>query len=98
MLIAGILMAGLTVLFYFAGRLLMPVWASLLVCTAGAFGTQIWSTASRALWSHTWLIFLLGIVVYLLARTEILGERFRPVIIATLQVGATMSVADIMIF
>jgi hypothetical protein len=57
---------------------------SLIVTGGTAFGTQVWSTASRTLWSHTWLIFLAAWVVYLILRHEHAKAKLHPVILATL--------------
>jgi len=66
-----------------AARLLLPLRWSLLVATATAFGTQIWSTASRAMWSHTWGVFILGFVIWLILRAETKQTRLSPVLLAT---------------
>jgi hypothetical protein len=68
--LAAILMAALASIFFFMSRLVLPLNWSLIVALAGAFATQLWSTASRALWSDTWGILLLGIVVWMLLRHE----------------------------
>ncbi len=82
--LASLLMALLAVLFFLTARLLLPLKWSLVVAVFGAFGTQVWSTATRALWAHTWMIFLLGIVVLMLVAHETKGTRLRPVALATL--------------
>ena len=82
--LAALLMAGLTCVFYFASRLLLPPGWSVLVSLGTALGTQIWSTASRALWSETWGIFLLGFVVLSLIAQETGRYRLRPALLATL--------------
>jgi hypothetical protein len=82
--LAAMLMAALTCVIFATARLLLPDSWSILVSLATAFGTSIWSTASRALWSHTWQTFLYGIVVYLLLRCERDRQRAKPVILATL--------------
>lgn len=82
--LAALLMAGLAVLFYLTGRILLPPGWSLLLSLGAALGTQIWSTASRALWSETWGIFLLGFVVLNLVTQETKVHRLRPILLATL--------------
>lgn len=57
---------------------------SLLIAFGHAFGTQIWSTASRALWSDTWGILLLGFVVCMLLAQEAGRYRIRPMLLASL--------------
>jgi hypothetical protein len=82
--LAAILMAVLASLIFFAGRfLLTPGW-SMLIAFGSALGTQIWSTASRGLWSDTWGILLLGFVVYILLGQEIGRHRIRPMLLASL--------------
>ncbi len=68
--IASFLMASLCVLIFKLATCYLPVRLSLAVVIVSAFGTQIFSTASRALWSHTWGIFIVGIVICLLVRLE----------------------------
>jgi hypothetical protein len=55
-----------------------------LIALASAFCTQVWSTASRGLWSHTWGILLLAIVVYLLLAAETKRHNLNPILLATL--------------
>lgn len=82
--LAAILMAALAAIFFYTSRLLLPLKWSIIVALGGALGTQVWSTASRAVWSHTWGILLLGIVLYLLLAQETGRHRLRPVLVATL--------------
>lgn len=82
--LASLLMAALAVVFFLTSRLVLPVGWSIAITIAGALGTQIWSTATRALWAHTWLIFLLGFVVLMLVAHEVKGWRLRPIVLATL--------------
>ncbi len=82
--LASLLMALLACTFFFTARLILPPGWSVLVALGGALGTQVYSTASRALWSETWGIFLLGFVVLLLVANEIGRHRFHPVLLASL--------------
>jgi hypothetical protein len=82
--IAAVLMAGLTVIFYLTGRLFLSRCWSVLVALGAALGTQVWSTATRALWSETWGILLMGIVILMLVRHELGLHRLRPVLLASL--------------
>jgi hypothetical protein len=82
--LATLLMASLATLFFYTSRLVLPTGWSVLVAVGGAFGTQIWSTASRALWSDTWGIFLLGFVILILLGHEIDKRPIRPILLATL--------------
>jgi len=82
--LAALLMGLATALFFLIGRLILPTTWSLLLALAGSLGTQIWSTASRGLWSHTWSAFLATILIYLLVSQEKGRHRLRPVLMATL--------------
>ena len=82
--LAALLMAALAVVFYFIGRLFLPTGWSLLLALGAALGTQIWSTASRALWSETWGILLLGLAILLLIAHETRRYKLRPALLATL--------------
>lgn len=81
--LAALLMAGFSVILFFTGRLVLPLSWSLLVAFATAFGTQVWSTASRAVWTHTWGIFILSIVIWQLVRSEVRQAALRPVVLAS---------------
>ena len=83
--IASFLMAGLAAIFYLTSRLLLPVGWSVVIALGAALGTQVYSTASRVLWNHTWGIALVGCVLWLLLARE--TERLKklpPVLLATL--------------
>jgi hypothetical protein len=82
--LAALLMAALATLFFFTARLMLPLSWSVWVALGGALGTQVYSTASRALWSETWGIFLLGIVILLLLAHETGKRRFNAVLMASL--------------
>lgn len=82
--LAAILMAALSSLIFLTSRLLLPIGWSLLIAFGHAFGTQIWSTASRALWSDTWGILLIGMVVWMLLAQETGRYRIRPMLLASL--------------
>src|SRR5882762_4113543 len=82
--IAAVLMAGLTVIFYLTGRLFLSRCWSILIALGAALGTQVWSTATRALWSETWGTLLMGIVILMLVRHELGLHRLRPVLLASL--------------
>ncbi|HEY0004139.1 MAG TPA: hypothetical protein VGB17_04950 [Pyrinomonadaceae bacterium] len=82
--LASLLMAALTAIFYLTARLLLPRSWSLIIALGAALGTQVWSTASRALWNDTWGIVLLGIVLLMLLAEECGRHRLRPFALATL--------------
>ena len=82
---ASWLMAVLTAVFYLTARLRLPMTWSVVIALGAALGTQIWSTASRAMWGHTWGVLLLGGVLYLLlARETGRHRRLPPVLLASL--------------
>jgi len=82
--LAALLMALLAVVFYVTSRMMLPPAWSALLALGTAFGTQVWSTASRTLWSDTWGIFLLGFVILMLVAQETGRYPLRPVLFATL--------------
>jgi hypothetical protein len=82
--LAALLMAALAVVFFITSRLLLPRRLSVVVALGGALGTQVWSTASRALWSDTWGIFLLGLVILQLVADATGRARLRPLLLVTL--------------
>ena len=82
--LAALLMSGLGVMIFITARLLLSWGWSLLLAISALLGTQIWSTASRALWSDTWGIFILGIVLFLVTRTAVKKVDPPPIVLATL--------------
>ncbi len=82
--LAAILMASLACLIFLTARFVLPMRWSIVTAFGCALGTQMWSTASRALWSDTWGIALLGLVVYILLEQETRGQRTRPALLASL--------------
>lgn len=82
--IASILMAALASILYLTSRLILPFWWSVVVALSGVLGTQVWSTASRGLWSHTWGTFLLGVVLWMLMVQEKRDRPLNPVLAGTL--------------
>ena len=74
--VAARVSAAVVVLFYVLCRFWCPPAVSLLLALGFAFGSPVWSTLSRALWSHTWMIFWLTAAVVLLAeRSRRAGGR-----------------------
>ncbi|HKP73615.1 MAG TPA: hypothetical protein VJT82_11795 [Pyrinomonadaceae bacterium] len=82
--LAALLMAALSVVFFATARLVLPPAWGALVALGGALGTQVWSTASRVLWTDTWAILLLGLAIFLLLRHEAGERRSSPVLLASL--------------
>ena len=81
--IASTLTAATCVLFYVLARVLLPRGSSLVVAATAGLGTQIWSTASTGLWSHTWGVVILSLVLLLSLRAE-KGRALHPIFLATL--------------
>jgi hypothetical protein len=82
--LAAFLMAALAVVIFFTARLVLPLSWSAIIALGTAFGTQMWSTASRAMWTETWGILLMGIVIWMLCRSQLLGRKLNPFVLATL--------------
>jgi hypothetical protein len=82
--LAALLMAVLTVIFFFTSRLVLSRTGSIVIAIGGAFGTQIFSTASRVLWTDTWGTLLLGIVLWMILRREIGKTGLNAIVLATL--------------
>jgi hypothetical protein len=83
--LAGLLMAAFTVIVFLTARLVLPLGWSVGVALVAAFGTQVYSTASRTLWSDSWSLVLVGGAVYLLLRSMARGEGRRLIWLATLE-------------
>ena len=82
--IAALLAAATcVVLFWTASPLLSPQ-ASLLIALSAGLSTQLWSTASRDLRAHTWLVLQLSLALYLLLRWRVRCGNLRPVLLGTL--------------
>jgi hypothetical protein len=88
--LAALLMAAFTVIVFATARLVLPVGWSFLLALAAAFGTQVYSTASRTLWSDSWALVLVGGAVHLLLRAAARGGDRRLVWLATLESWAYM--------
>ncbi|MBD0325087.1 MAG: hypothetical protein ICV68_01570 [Pyrinomonadaceae bacterium] len=82
--LAALLMATLAVIFFYTARLLLPIAWSACLAIGATLGTQIWSTASRAMWTDTWGILLLGIVILMLVAHETRRRTLNPIWLATL--------------
>ncbi|HEY2106548.1 MAG TPA: hypothetical protein VGH29_12220 [Candidatus Binataceae bacterium] len=103
-LLAGLLMAATACVFFEIGmHTPLPIIWSAMVAIGGALGTQIWSSASRTLWSQTWEVFLASCAVLLLLQG---GERRQhPIRLATLlawmyfvRPTAVVAVADVTLY
>jgi len=73
--LSALLMAIFVAIVFALSRLLLSRCWALIICFATAFGTQVWSSASRGLWTHTWGLVLIVLIAYqLLAHEE---SRFK---------------------
>jgi hypothetical protein len=86
--LAALLMAGFAVVIYLTAQLLLPARWSLVVTFASAFGTQVFSTTSRAMWSDTWGVFLVGLAVFEVFRSAVRGKSPNLPLLATIEVLA----------
>ncbi len=83
--LAALLMAAFACVAYLTARLLLPVGWSLTVTFAAAFGTQVLSTMSRAMWSDTWGVLLVGLAAYLLLHSAVRGRALNVGLLATIE-------------
>jgi hypothetical protein len=83
-IISSFLMSIVVCIFFESACVLLPWSWSLIIAIGAGFGTQIWSTATRALWSHTWEVFLAACVVLILLKQEDESSRFNGPLLATL--------------
>ena len=83
-LLAAFLMASCVFVIFLICREVLPLRWSVTTALAAGLGTQIWSTTSRALWSHTWETLLVSIAILLLVRNEFTSARIRPVLLGTI--------------
>jgi hypothetical protein len=83
--LAELVMAGFAVLVYFTARILLPVRWSVLVTCICSFGTQVFSTTSRSMWSDTWGICLVGCAVFLLLRSVAQARRLNLPLLASVE-------------
>lgn len=86
--LAAMLMAAFAATVYMTARLLLPPAWSLAATVASAFGTQVFSTMSRGLWSDTWGVFLVGLAVFMLLRSAVRRQPPNLPLLATLEVWA----------
>lgn len=83
-ILAAALMAVLACVIFDTARLLLDVRWSLLIAIGSALGTQVWSTGTRGMWSHTWEILLGGLAVYVLLGAEQSKTSAKPALLATI--------------
>lgn len=83
-LIASTLMAALTCVFFAMAQTMLPVTWSVVLALGASMGSQIFSTASRGLWAHTWEVFIVGLIAHSTFSAEHRGARIRSIWLATL--------------
>lgn len=81
--VASLLCAVVALIFLEIARLWLPWRSALFITIIGIFGTSILSTASRAMWSHTWLIVLLSESLLLISRLVRLEKKPNIYLLAT---------------
>jgi hypothetical protein len=82
--IASVLMAALTCVFFAMAATMLPLTWSAVVALGASMGSQILSTATRGLWAHTWEVFLVGLIAHSILSADHRGARIHPVWLATL--------------
>lgn len=83
--------ALLVVLLYAVGRAVLPAWAAALVALGFAFGTPVWSTLSRSLWSHTWAtVWLSAAIGLLLAGRRVTRPTWRSDLVLGVGLGTCL--------
>ncbi len=82
--LAAILTAICVVVVFFTARYFLSMNWSVVVALSTAFATQLWSTNSRALWSHTWETLLVSILILLIVRPEITGKMMHAPLLGTI--------------
>jgi len=83
-LLAAILSASMVTVFFLTGTLVLSLGWSAVIAAGAGLGTQVWSTASRGVWEHTWEMTLAALVVYVLLASETRAASIRPMLLATL--------------
>lgn len=75
---AAVLCAAIVVVVFETAILFLSCGWSLAIALGSAFGTPLWSSASRSLWSQTWYIALISLFIW-----ELVKEKPRPVLLGT---------------
>lgn len=89
--VASRVAAGLVVLTYLVARAVLPVWAAGVLAAAFAFGSPVWSTLARALWSHTWAaVWLTAAIGLLLAARRVERPTWRTNLFLGIGLGTTL--------
>ncbi len=82
--LAAWLTAAIVAFTFLALRCLLPLWPALGLAIALGVSTPLWSTSSRAVWSSTWALALLAVLIWHLVHVEIRKVRLQPEWTATL--------------
>jgi hypothetical protein len=82
--LAALLMGLATGVFFLTALELLPPLPSAILALIAALGTQVWSTASRVLWSDTWGVTLLAVIVWMLVTARVRGRPIQPVVLGSL--------------
>lgn len=70
-------------LFFLLARELVSTPAAVFLALAATFGSQVWSTASRGMTSHTWGLVLWTLAAWIVLRAHLGRGGARPVLLAT---------------
>lgn len=81
--LGALLTAGIVTVIFIISCWYLPVWQSWILAIVFAFGTSLFSSASRAVWSLTWGTFLVSLVLLIIVRAE-KTEKINPFLLATL--------------
>ncbi|MGZ3417671.1 MAG: hypothetical protein ACXVEE_07385 [Polyangiales bacterium] len=81
--LAAVLMATFVTLVYATARLLLARAPSLAIAAVTALGTSVLSSLSRALWSQTWAVLLVGVAWYLVLADATGRRRLSAALLAT---------------
>lgn len=85
--IASFVTAATVALLFLLGAEFLDTRRAFILALIAAFGTGLWSTASRVLWTHTWGLLLLSAALLVLVRMSASNSNdrwFVPVFLATL--------------
>jgi hypothetical protein len=89
--IAARVAAGVVVLSFVLARFFCPPAAAFLVAAGFAFGSPVWSTLARGLWSHTWMAFwLTAALACLAARRRVQDATWRTDVLLGLALGTCL--------
>jgi len=64
-------MALATAVFFYHEHPCAALGWSIVLALGSALGTQVWSTASRVMWSDTWAIVLTAVIIFLLLASRL---------------------------